>query len=197
MDRRELLKLGALAGVGGLTSAVGEGCLLPSLLSDTDPSAPPDMDAYLATIDRGIERIETRDPQAEGLGYADRDSERDQLCRKSMKALFLTAMFSDLPPEGQAHPGMQDRMWKAVPDINEAVFGTVDLLRRQTPEHLGVLQTKLRGATNPGMLLADRVDRGASSCGLNGRRRVQTRTMFAHVDGRLRKQPASLLIDEI
>ena len=197
MERRDLLKLGALAGATGLTGLGGSSCLLPRILFDNDPLALPDMDVFLAALDHGVDHIEGWSPAAGDAEGGESNRPVDRLSRKALKTLFLTAMFSDLPPEGQMHPGMQERIRRATPDIDEAVFGMTERVRSRTPDEWKATQAVLRGPTNPGMLVADKIDRHAAACALPMRRRLQTRAMFAHVDGRLRKQPPGLLVDEI
>ncbi len=48
-----------------------------------------------------------------------------------MQSLQLTGMFGDLPAKAQAHPVLQDRVWAAMPIIDEAPGAAVDLPTRR------------------------------------------------------------------
>jgi hypothetical protein len=108
----------------------------------------------------------------------------------------MTAMFSDLPEEGQQHPGMQDRIFNAMPEMDEATAGMTAFLATRSPEKLGELQLALRDPTNPAMEIFDALDRGGAGLGLSARRRLQTRVMMTQANWRLRNQPPSLVISE-
>ena len=197
MDRRDFLTVGVVE-VAGLVSVSGSAgaSILKFPEGRPRPIPLPDMEAYIARVDGGMESISRWSPSSGVPSYSgDRDA-IDNLARKSLRTLYMTAMFSDLPEEGQRHPGMQDRIFDAMPEMDEATAGMTAFLATRSPEKLGELQLALRDPTNPAMDIFDALDRGGASLGLSTRRRLQTRVMMTQANWRLRNQPPSLVISE-
>ncbi len=200
MDRRDLLKMGALAGVGGLTSVAGSSCAIfpgGGQLGNLNVPNLPEMDSYLAKIDRGMEKISAWD-LARDYGINDPAFERQcELGRKSMRSMYMAGMFGDLPEEGQVHPGMQERIVRALPEMDEAIFSTTDNLEKMTASEKTDLQRVLRDRKDPGMMIAQEIDEEAGLVHLSKKRRLQTRHIITQANWRLRNQSPDLLINEV
>jgi hypothetical protein len=196
MDRRDIFKLGIAAGAGLVTTGGSSCLLLPKIMYDNEPLPLPDMDRYLSQIDKGVDYIENRSIFHDYPELEEKHPEEDQLSRKAIKTLYLTAMFSDLPEKGQVHPGMQERIQEAMPDMDRAVYGISDHLESRTTDELKTLKVALRRRSNPGMEIAEKINHHAKVCGVSKRRRLQTRAMFTHVVGRMKCQPPGLLFHE-
>src|SRR5262245_57118398 len=141
MERREFLRMG-VAGASGMLLA---GAAFRSALADPLAGEPgcdplPYMEEYLQRVDRGLAQIDSWAPSAAFPAYAGDRQAVDDLARKSLRTLYVTATFSDLPRQAQLHPRMQERMWEALPEFDEAVTQMVDFLERQTPEDLTSFQ---------------------------------------------------------
>jgi uncharacterized membrane protein YgdD (TMEM256/DUF423 family) len=153
------------------------------------------MDAYLARVDAGMAHIgrvsvTSQFPKWKG----DRDA-ADELFRGSMQSLYLTGMFGDLPVKAQAHPGMQDRMWAAMPTMDRAAEGMTSFLSSRTPQDLRTVQAALR---NPdvGRTIITSIDTHAANIGVSAQRRAQSQVMMGQVEWRLRSQPPALVVRE-
>ncbi len=120
----------------------------------------------------------------------------DSLGRKSLKTMYATGMFGDLPVESQVHPGMQDRMWAVQPDMDESIAGITELLHGQAPEDLARVQSELRERPAFVSHVSETLDEEAARSGLSGARRHQFRTQMLQVGWRLQHQPPSLLVNE-
>ncbi len=195
MDRRAFVGVAALASLP-----------LPKIRAraDSAPVRPPtprpgpveDMDAYLSAVDAGMAKIadwSITSPYPDFHG--DREA-TDQLARTAMQTLYLTGMFEDLPQEQQLHPGMQQRMWAALPLMDDAVERMHGYLGSRTDEDLATVQAAFQGtdgvAEQVGTALAD----AAAGCGTSAWRCEQLRAMASQAAWRLANQPPSLLIDE-
>lgn len=197
MERREFLRLGAVGASGFVLLGTASCARLPKLRPSLTPAQDPaDMDAYLARVDRGMERIAAWSPTAAFPGYGGDRSSADALGRRSLRTMYMTAMFADLPESAQRHPGMQERIWTCMPEMDEATAGVEAFLARQSAEELRRLQQALRSPRNPAMEIFEAIDTQAAGCGVSSRRRLQTRMLITEANFRLRNQPPSLFIGE-
>jgi hypothetical protein len=192
VDRRGFLANTSL-GASGLAAAG-----TPALVSAAERggSLLYSMDDYMARWDSGLERIGQWSfadlfPEARSLRSRDED-----LARKSMQALFTTAMFTDLPIESQVHAGVQNRMWRAQSTMDEAVGGMKDFLEDQTPGDLARVRSLLGDDPEVVRRISGFFDLEAGRAGLSDARRRATRDLFTQVGWRLEKQPPSILIEE-
>jgi hypothetical protein len=203
MERRDFIKLGAAAGVGGAAMAakpsglVNDGMLAGGVLAATEP---PDMPRYLDKIDRGLSRIdEWRMEDYLALEGCPSDGDwgaENKFVRDSIKTLYLTGMFGDLPAESRAHPGMQDRIWDHMGTMDDAVFGTLDRLKAQAPAETAALKRFLTEKPSPAMRLGERLDGQAKEIGVSVGRRLQMRSQFAQTNFRLTHQDPMLIYNE-
>ncbi|MEO7367005.1 MAG: hypothetical protein ABIZ36_03550 [Gemmatimonadaceae bacterium] len=193
MDRRRFIGTGAASAASVLA---GSACVPLARLSDPRPRAVPgDMNAYLARIDASMERMgrwssATWAPEFKGNRQA-----ADAIGRSAFQAMYLTGMASDLPLEGQLHPGMQERIEANMPLMDEATDRMSDFLRAQTPADLATVQLALR-EHSAGARIFTALDDEAGVLGVSDWRRDQTRTIYSNAEWRLRNQPPSLLLTE-
>jgi hypothetical protein len=202
MKRREFLKAGAAtatvagaAGVGGLAGSACAG-LFDGKGFDVGRIPLPDMDEYIRKVDDGMKRIaewDRRDdiPETE----LDKALEND-LGKKALRALYMAGMFGDLPDAGQVHPGMQARIERSVPEMDEAVADMVEFLAQASNEETGKLQEFLRNKDNPGMEIAQWFDEVESALGVSQQRRRQTRAFLTHAVSRVKNQSPRRALDE-
>jgi hypothetical protein len=178
------------AGAAGAAGLAGSSCAylgLDALVRDPGPPLPA-MGSYLARFDRGLQRLADW-----SLGEVTKNeaipAAEDELARAALRSLYVTAMFGDLPEAGQMHPGMQARVQRALPEMDQAVFGMCDRLEQCRPDEADELQRVLKQPSNPGMELAQQIDQLAAETGMSPGRRVQTRSMTTQLAARLRNQP--------
>ena len=168
----------------------------PPVPAELEPlPAPTDMDEYLARVDAGLARIATWSPTAGASSFTGDRAATDALAQRSVQALFLTGMLGDLPIPSQMHPGMQDRVWKAMPMFDEAANGMTSLLTSQTEADLARVQTALKSA-NVRDRLVNSLDAEASKNGVSTARRAQLHDLLQHVTWRMAEQPPSLIVNE-
>jgi hypothetical protein len=118
-----------------------------------------------------------------------------EVLRKTLRSLLLVGSFHDLPDEGRAHPGMQERMWRSMGEMDEAMLGLASALEGLTPTERADIGRALRDDPGLGMRIVEALDREASAQGVPMSRRLHLRAIAVEVTGRLR-QSAPLLIDE-
>jgi hypothetical protein len=202
MKRREFLKAGAatatVAGAAGAGGLVGSACagLIGKEMLESGRIPLPDMDEYIRKVDDGLRQIDEWDLTDE-VGETDEDLSREnELVKKSLRSLYLAGMFGDLPDAGQVHPGMQARMKRALPEMDQAVFGMCDYLESVSDEDAETFQHVLREKSDPGMEFADWLDGKAWSAKVSTRRRLQTRALLTQTVSRLRNQPPKSMFEE-
>jgi hypothetical protein len=200
MDRRRFLKASVIAGGAGAAALSSSSCssLLPRYKPASGDVELPDMDQYIAQVDRGLKHIEQWDPAAE-LSEAGSDSEHERinnLARNAVKALYISAMFTDLPEEARSRPGMQARIKKALPEIDATATEVADYLGGLTASDREKLHKILSRRENPGMQIFEQFDKHAAENGVTLQRRLHTRATANNILWRLKNQPPDLLFDE-
>ena len=198
MDRRDFLRKSFLAGAAGLAAATVPSCAYLPLLNPANwPILLPDMDRYLALFDAGLLQISKGGIIVGFTGESPQPQDKELLATRSLETLFVTGMFGDLSDEGQLHPGMQARVWKAMPGMNDAVFGTIGHLEAMTGEEKSDLRSILLHKSDPGGRFAAALDEQAAKNNVSEARRGQMKGMLRYILGRLKHQPADVLFDEI
>jgi hypothetical protein len=194
MDRRAFVQAGA---VSGLALAVAP-TAAPAQFKPTIPRPGPvdDMDAYLARVDEGMERIGRWSVTADHPGFSGDREATDTLARTAMQTMFLTGMLGDLPVEQQLHPGMQERLWAALPTMDEALDRSREFLTTRTDEEMARVQAALRGPHRAAERVADALDEQAELTGVSPWRREQLRGMVTLAGWRLANQPPDLMVSE-
>jgi hypothetical protein len=186
--------MGALAGLSG---AMGTGCATTgSAAKGTfDPGAMLDMDAFLSRLDHSMESIASGNPLR---SFFPDDPRRPYapLVKKSLRSLLIAGSFRDLPEEARAHPGMQQRIRDAMPEMDEAVFGMTHVLASFTANERVRIREVLNEDPEFGMRIAESLDGDAVSAGVSAARRLHLRTLSSQISFRLKHQPVTTLIDE-
>jgi len=194
MERREFVVAAGASGLAALTSKSRAAAAQPSPLRP--PVVIPDMDTYLSRMDAGMERIGRWSPSSEFPAFNGDRAAADSLARKSLRTLYATAMFADLPRDKQADPRMQERMWAALPEMDEAMDEMEAFLRTRSHEEWEMLQAVLQRPEEVGARIAQALDHEAEISGVSEARRAQTRELMEYTVWRLRNQPPELLVNE-
>jgi len=193
MQRRNFLAAVATTTAGLAAAPLGA---VPPVPAEPGPlPPPPDMEEYLTRVDRGLERIGSWSPTAGAAKFDGDRAATDALARSSLQAVFLTGMLGDLPIPSQLDPGMQDRVWRAMPLFDEATDGMTAFLESRTSEDLARVQSALRAPGTTERVI-ESLDAEAGRTGVSASRRAQLREMLQHVTWRLAHQPPSLLVSE-
>jgi hypothetical protein len=193
MERRDFLAAFAATAASVAAKPVDVEPPLPEEIQPLTP--PPDMDAYLARVDSGLVRIEKWSPTEHAASFTGDRVATDTLARASLQSLFLTGMLGDLPIPSQLHPGMQDRVWRAMPLFDQATDGMSTFLKSRTDNDLARVHDALRSASVRERIAAE-LDSEAMKTGVSAPRRAQLQQLVHHVAWRLAEQPPALIIDE-
>lgn len=186
MNRRELMKTGVAATVAatGMMGTVSCGSLVGrKTLHERVASL--DMNSYLKELDQCLAHIDgfTFDPHMQH-GFFDEQG------KAAARSLTLSSMFRDLPLEGQLHPGMQQRMFTQMQEMNNAVFGGGKLISDTGLATDPEVVAAIKGPDNPGLKFLERFDRHAAETKLSYHKRMRLRTIgIDAVDLMRRKSP--------
>jgi hypothetical protein len=211
MERRELLKLAAAAYLVGAEpgcaspprSAPATAASVTDVAAQLDPAA---ADALLAKIDARMEWIRSASlpddvlPLSRMSRGADADAElasTGTLVRKSIRSLYLTGRFLDLPDTMKVHPGMQARLRAIQPEMDDAVLGMTARLERMTADDHRRVQTHLQGDDLFGERLARALEKTASDDGLSFERTFGVRSATLELSQRMAAQSPSLVLDPL
>jgi len=194
MDRRGFLRSGSVAGLG---ATVGTGCirgLLPPPVTEAE------IKQIIAEMDGGLDRLSRYDmvdaverTTAAPLNVTSDDRE---LTRKSVRAMYTSAVFRSMPTEAQLHPAVQDRVLGQLPEIDEAVFGMTARIAKVTGDERDDIGRTLRADRAIPEHIGQTFDRGMSALHMTFARRSQVRSIFKQVGWRMQKQSPSTVIDE-
>jgi hypothetical protein len=205
MKRRDVLKAGTAAGVAGALASAG-GCATGAGLFQRPPDGPmPDLDELLPRFDRVMAATQSA---AFGEQFAPVDvsgmddgaragvAAKQDLVRRCVRALYVTGTFLDLPEQTQLHPDVQARMLEYVPELDETIYGVVDVLRDMPEEDRRSVRRTLRARPDLPMETAAQIGTFAKLGGVSRTRRLQIRSMMTQAGWRLSKQNPSIVIDE-
>lgn len=204
MERRDFLKVGTAAGVASMAgpacSVAGGGQLI-----NTPTLGTSEMDGYLARLDRGLEAITGGDLLGDLIPRRAKESAAEQrkrqqgraLAQKGLRTLLLTGAYKDLPEADRRHPGMQQRLERGAPEMDQALFGMTGLLAGTSAEQRAAIQTELKRQPDLGLRLAESLNGPAKELGVSMKRRAQLRTMSTHLAWRMRVQSPSLVMDDL
>ena len=195
MDRRDFLKAGAV-----LLSTTEAGCAPGQHAAS--PAPLPDLEETLAKMDRDLARIDSQNVRRHfdglvprGLLVPDLKAE-EALLRGSVKALYLSGSFRDLPLEAQLHPGIQARLWKNAPQLDAAVLGMQAQLASFTDAEL----LEVRNALRADPLLLPRVveclDAASAEAEIQPERRLKMRSLMKSLGWRMQHQSPRTVLGE-
>ncbi len=202
VERRNVLKMGAAAGVSGLAST-GCATLGDGSLGTAAPPAMPDLDAFLARLDHGMRAIAAGNPLQDLLPKSQIPAApggppraEDLLIKKTLRSLLMAGSFRDLSDAERAHPAVQARMHSSMAEMDEAVFGMTHVLESFTPSERARIREAIQSEPDIGMRIAESLDTGASNADISLQRRTHLRAIAAQLTWRLKNQPIETAMDE-
>ena len=185
MKRRDFLIGGVGALATGVTGCAGISQLIAPNWSNVTPLQ---MNRFLIGLDGAMNSI-TENPEGgrflsefQGQPPSEKDA---RLFRQGMRTLLLAGNFGDLSVAGQVHPGMQKRLQYSAPEMDAAVFGTIDQIKSLSPTARADMQLALREDPTLGDRVLEMIDLEAAAVGSSNRRRKQLHVMGKHIIGRL------------
>lgn len=201
MKRRDLLKVGAAAGLYGVLPS-SSACVSPSgvFRHSTNASAP-DMATFLPAFDQTMANLGKHSVAAQLLPdtsrhlVAEGSVELDRMSR-AMRVLYVTGSLHDLPLESQLDPGLQQRMRAYAPEMEHTVHEITDMIRGLPADRRKHLQKRLREDPALPAQLGEQIKELAANARMRRHRGNQVVEGMKINGWRLRKQPPSMLIDE-
>jgi hypothetical protein len=185
IDRREVLKLGALASVSG------SGCA--ALLANPGAVGSASLGGFLGALDEAMKGVAGGDffqkhysGPAPDPELAARARVGEELTKKTMRSLLMVGTLAELPPEQLAHESVQARLRASMGEFDEAMFGMSSLLENLTASDRSAIGKALRDDPDLGMRLMGEVDQEAASFGVSLKQRTKLRAAAAEVTSRLR-----------
>jgi len=198
MNRRDVIKLGAVAAAAGTAA-----CGLPKPVATM--SGPSGGAEWNAMLDEQLTRLSTpgllhRLAGASGKTLRPetqaRLAEKDAAFRRLLSTVLITQSFRELPRDTQSAADVQARMWSHLDQINNTVYDVSDMLAALDANQRKDLRARLRAKPELPEALADALDGQATKAGLSGKRRRQLRRMMAETSFRLRHGDPSSIVDE-
>lgn len=205
MDRRDLLKFGALTAIqaGCNTGSTRAANTLETAAHALEPGAM-DVSQYLASMDRSmlfIQRGEffpdmVRAAAIDAALSPDELQWREALARKSTRTLLATTMINDLPEQDRQHPAVLSRVRRLASEVDEATVGMADWFERLSQHDHRSVRRKLRSDPETVVRIANAIDAKAEIAEVNARRRRHLREMFAIANQRMSQQDPGIVVDE-
>jgi hypothetical protein len=119
------------------------------------------------------------------------------LVRKSVRTLYLTGRFLDMPDTMKVHPGMQARLRAMQPEMDDAVLGMTARLERMTADD----HRRLHDHLAKDELFADRLamvlEKTAADDGLSFQRTFGVRSATLDLAHRMAAQSPALVVDPL
>jgi hypothetical protein len=206
LERRTFIHVGLGAAVVGSAALGSAGCgagALGSVLED-----PARLARLLGRLDVGLDELgsvsliseltrRTADT-AEAAGPEARTfAERgDELSRRFLRALLFAGSLHELGEEEQAAPEVRSHVERMSSELDETVAQSMELLTTCPEEERRGLSRALEEQPELVMELSEVLDRQSRALGMGAAGRRRLRAISTSVSSRLRRQPASLLIDE-
>ena len=148
------------------------------------------IDRRLAWIDEATlpEDVLPLSRMPRGADYHRDLDESGALVRKSIRTLYLTGRFLDVPDVMKVHPGMQRRVREMQPEMDDAVLGMTDRLARMSPEDHRRVQAYLQKDERFGERLARVLETTAVDDGLSLKRTFGLRSSTMQLAQRMAAQ---------
>jgi len=195
VKRRDFLVGGIGALAAGATGCAGISQIIAPSWSNVTPL---EMDRFLIASDEAMNRIVENPDGGHAISKLQQKpmSEKDaQLFRQSMRSLLLVGNFGDLSVAGQVHPGVQKRLHYSAPEMDAAVFGTMNRMKSLSPTARADIQSALREDPTLGAQTLEAMDLEAAAVGASNRRRKQLHVIGQHIIDRL-KHSSDMFINE-
>ena len=193
MDRRDVLKLGAVASLSGSSCA--------GLLANPGSVGAGEMNGFLASLDTALDSIATGSffekflPAKQSAEVNARAKHGEELTKKTLRSLLLVGTLQELPPEQLAHEGVQKRLRDSMGEFDDAMFGMTSLLEGLSPTERAQVSKALQDDPSLGMKVMGAVDDEAAAFGVSLKQRSRLRAISSHTCARLRQSPELTLTE--
>lgn len=193
MDRRDVLKLGAVASLSGSSCA--------SLLSNPGTVGAGEMDGFLSSLDTALGSIGNGTffdkflPATQSAEVAARAKQGEALTKKTLRSLLLVGTLQELPSDQLGHEGVQQRLRDSMGEFDDAMFGMTTMLEGLSPTERAEVSQALRDDPQLGMRVMGAVDEEAAAFGVSLKQRTRLRSLSSHTCARLRQSPELTLTE--
>jgi hypothetical protein len=191
MKRRDLL----LGGAASLGVASGEAGAATAPTPKFDAAA---VEAMLAKIDHRMASFSEMDFAPRPPLNAEEEElfgTRTRVSRAALRTLYFTGAFMELEEHERLHPGVQARMARLQPEMDEAVDGMTTYLEKLTPEDHRKLQEELKRDPELSLRIGEQLQSVAKEDGMGFSRRMDLRVAIDDVTRRMTAQNPSLVFD--
>lgn len=193
MDRRDVLKLGAVASLSGSSCA--------GLLANPGSVSAGEMNGFLSSLDTALDNIASGNffekfiPANQSPELDARAKHGEELTKKTLRSLLLVGTLQELPPEQLAHEGVQQRLRNSMGEFDDAMFGMTSLLEGLSSTERAQISKALQDNPTLGMKVMGAVDEEAASFGVSMKQRSRLRAISSHTCARLRQSPELTLTE--
>jgi hypothetical protein len=166
---------------------------------------PPKLDPD--ALEKKLSRIDARMAELGRIEIAPREPEspeeeelfagRAKVSRTALRSLYFVGAFMDLEEHDRVHPGVQERMRRLQPEMDEACEGMASMLEAMTPEEHRAIQKALKEDPDAGLRIGERLDQIAKEDGFGFGRRLDMRLAVDDVTKRLKAQNPQLVLEPI
>ena len=159
--------------------------------------SPDELTFVLSRLDAGMEQISKMSlPGTPAALASPVVTHAEQLGRKALRVLYLTGIFQDLPEDARLDPRVQERVRRAMPEMDEAVLGMAGLLKQTSPAERAGLKQALQERPELVDQIGEALDSGAGSADIPMKRRLHLRRIIKHVAWRMQRQSPTAVIEE-
>lgn len=188
MKRRTLLLGGAAVGLGSSAQGASGGRRFDAAR----------VEAALARIDARMRLLAEADFSSRApTGETDAEllASRNRLGRAAARSIYFTGAFLELEEHERLHPGVQLRLRRLEPEVDEAVDGMATLIESLGPDDHRSLREAFQRDPNLKAKVGDVLQRVAKEDGFGFTRRLDLRLAVDEMVGRLQAQNPALLLD--
>ena len=164
------------------------------------------MAAFLERLDQGLGGIAQRQalgslmpelPADAGLGERRFHRRGEALFKAQLRSLLVAGAVGDLPAASRRDPGVVQRLEATLPEMDEAVLGTLAWLRGMTPAERLDVSAAIAAEPELPLRAIQALDDEGEKIGISRARRLHLRALGTEVAWRLRHQSPAAVIDEI
>ncbi len=191
MKRRDFI-FGGAASVG-LVAGESEAATPATL--NFDPAA---LEATLNKIDERMGSFREMDfAPREATNTAEQElfASRTRVTRAAIRTLYFTGQFMELKEHERLHPGVQARMARMQPEMDEAVDGMATFLEALTPADHKKVQDDLKADPELSGRIGDLLQQVAKEDGMSFSRRFDMRVAIDDFTRRMQTQNPAIVID--
>ena len=123
-------------------------------------------------------------------------AEQEDFMQRSVRSLYVSGIFLDLPEQARPHAGLQQRVIQTMPDMDSSVRDSYAILASLGDEQHAQVRDVLHRQPDLGMRVAEVLDARAGELGISRKRRMQLRSAAVEISTRMRRQHPATVVQE-